>query len=796
MPTLCRLVLLGSLTLVPATLYADAGSSRQVVRVFTTDPARIEALDRDADLWAVHPEKGMVIVGAEDTQVARWRNDGLQVEVDPRHSATLIAPRAFAEGTGGIPGFPCYRTVEETLATAQTLATDHPTLATVIDIGDSWEKQNNPANGYDLLVLRLTNSAIPGPKPKLYVNTAIHAREYTTAEFGTRFAESLIAGYGVDADTTWILDHHEVHSLLVANPDGRKRAETGLSWRKNTNNDHCSNTTDRGTDLNRNFTFEWGCCGGSSSNPCSMTYRGPAPASEPEDAAVVAYLPSIFPDQRPDDTTTPAPDDATGILLDVHSFGGDVLWSWGFTTTPPPNDAALYSLGRKYAYFTGYRPQHGSLSTVDGSTKDFAYGTLGVPGLTIELGTTFFESCASFESTILPDNLKALHQIAKLTRTPYQTPAGPDAVDTAATPLVAMPGTTVTIGAIVDDTRYGNTNGTEPSQPIAAAALYVDTPPWHPAATPMALLADDGTFNETVEAVSNTLDTSSLALGRHLLWIVGEDSDGNLGAPGAAFLFVLDPAISPTINGTVRDAQTGLPISATVTTGLFATTSDAGTGQYALLVPSDTYTLTASAGGYTGSTVEGIVAQDMQTVTQDFFLAPLQTIFFDDVEGGNQGWTAQSPWAIAAGTAHSPTQAWRDSAGNYGNNANTSLTSTTLDLSDLAGTTLRFWHRYDLEQGFDFGTVEVSTGGPWTAIASFSGDNGSTFEEVELDVAMLDGAATAQVRFRLDSDSSVTADGWYLDDIQIEAAATQVSPPLFGDGFESGDTSAWTVTVP
>ena len=119
----------------------------------------------------------------------------------------------------------------EELAQLDRIVADHPDLATWTDVGDSWEKTDDPANGWDMMVLKLTRSAVPGPKPALFLSCAIHAREYTTAELCTRFAEELVAGYGSDADATWILDHHEVHLLLVTNPDGRKQAETGLSWR-------------------------------------------------------------------------------------------------------------------------------------------------------------------------------------------------------------------------------------------------------------------------------------------------------------------------------------------------------------------------------------------------------------------------------------------------------------------------------------------------------------------------------------------------------------------------------------
>ena len=89
-------------------------------------------------------------------------------------------------------------------------------------------------------VLVLTNQNVSGTKPKLFVTSAIHAREYTTAELTTRFAESLVNEYGVAADATWLLDHHEVHLMLQANPDGRKHAEAGQLWRKNVNENYCT----------------------------------------------------------------------------------------------------------------------------------------------------------------------------------------------------------------------------------------------------------------------------------------------------------------------------------------------------------------------------------------------------------------------------------------------------------------------------------------------------------------------------------------------------------------------------
>lgn len=485
-----------------------------VVRAYYEDEAMVWELAAWTEPWAVDRTEQFVTLGVTPAEYDRLVAEGWYVEIDTRTTMELSRPRQMLPGQGGgIPGYPCYRTVEETFASAEQLAADYPTLATWIDIGDSWEKTQNVLNGYDMMVLRLTNSAILGPKPALLVFGAIHAREYTTAELATRFGEYLLENYGVDADATWLLDYHEVHLVLQMNPDGRKRAETGVLWRKNTNNsDGCGNPNQVGVDLNRNFQFQWGCCGGSSADSCSEIYRGSSAASEPEVQAVQDYAFTIFPDQRPDDLTTPAPITSTGVFIDLHSYAREILWSWGFTSNPAPNAVGLRTLARKWGYFNGYDATQ-SLYPTDGSTKDFTYGEFGVPGYTIEMGTAFFQQCSYFENILYPDNLEVLIYAAKAAGAPYITPSGPDSVDVALSDENVPPGALVTVTAEINDTRYNNDTGTEPTQPIAAAEYYLDVPPWVEGAVAHPLAAVDGSFNSTVEDVSGVIDTTALPLG-------------------------------------------------------------------------------------------------------------------------------------------------------------------------------------------------------------------------------------------------------------------------------------------
>jgi len=201
----------------------------------------------------------------------------------------------------------------------------------------------------------------------------------------------------------------------------------------------------------------------------------------------------------------------------------------------------LQTLGRKFAFFNGYQPtQSIGLYATDGTSDGPSYGELGVAAYTFELGTSFFQSCTVYNNTIKPANLPALIYAAKVVRTPYLTPAGPDvtalALGGAASTTGVPSGTPVAIDATLSDTRFNNTNGTEPTQAIAEVQAFVDVPPWLPAAVPVALNPSDGSFNSAVEAATGSLNTSGLAAGKHTVYVRGRDADGNWGAVSAVFL--------------------------------------------------------------------------------------------------------------------------------------------------------------------------------------------------------------------------------------------------------------------
>jgi carboxypeptidase T len=543
------LVALATLSLSSAalsqTLPSPGGAARPstlVAKVSFTSREDLNGLAGRLDLTAaVDNEKRTVEALLSPEEFDALVASGRKVELLEEPTRTLNAPRTQDMGLKGISGYTCYRTVTETYTAMAQLPSSYPNLAEWKDIGDTWDKVTaGGAAGDDMRVLILTNRSRPGPKPRFFLMGGIHAREYTTAELATRFAEQLVSRYGTDADATWLLDYHELHVVVQANPDGRRIAETGASKRKNTNTTQGScNSTTWGVDLNRNSSFDWGG-GGASTSACNETYRGRAAVSEPETQALQSYIQSIFPDQRGTGATDAAPADATGLLISLHSYGGYVLYPWGATTTPPPNATQLRTLGRKFNYFNGYQACQvaSCLYEATGSTDAYSYGELGVASYTFEMGNAFFESCSSFENTILPKNLSALTYAFKAARRPYQVGAGPDATTLALSASTVSQGTNVTLTARADDTRYGTNGGTEASQAIRGARYSLDAPSWVAGTPTYTLSPVDGTFNATAESVQATVFTSGLAPGRHTLFVEAQDSQGNWGAPSAIFLTV------------------------------------------------------------------------------------------------------------------------------------------------------------------------------------------------------------------------------------------------------------------
>jgi alkylated DNA repair dioxygenase AlkB len=157
--------------------------------------------------------------------------------------------------------------------------------------------------------------------------------------------------------------------------------------------------------------------------------------------------------------------------------------------------------------------------------------------------------------------------------------------------------------------------------------------------------------------------------------------------------------------------------------------------------------------------------------------------FLDNAEAGPMIWTPTGTWAVSDEDAFSPTHAWSDSPGtNYLNSVNNSLTlAAPLNLSAAITPQLVFHHQYALLAG-DSGNVEVSANGgtDWSLLGQFT--NGvKEWSLQRYSLAAYAGQTQVLVRFRLTTNSSGNADGWWIDNIGVAEQPTTVDAPVISD---------------
>jgi carboxypeptidase T len=370
-----------------------------------------------------------------------------------------------------------------------------------------------------------------------------------------------------------MVDHHVVYILVTQNPDGHviDEIDTNAYRRKNMNNlDGCSSPDYWGVDLNRNHSFLWGCCGGSSGYACDETYRGNSEASEPETYAFQNYIMTVIPDVNgPNDNWTIAPASpitTTGIFISLHSYSDEILWPWFLPGYPSaPNQAQMEDIGRKFAALDPQYAPTGSIGyTVDGSSNYWSYGILGIPSFTFEVGPAY-GSCGDFfpaygcidgidgmARNFWAENLPVFIYSTKIARQPYSLAYGPDTQNVYVDPAPVNPGTLVALTANITDQRYGG----DPLQPITAAEYFIDAPGVD--GSGFSMTTSDGSWGGLSENVEAVLDTTGLANGQHYILAHGRNDDGVWGPYSAVFLNITaDYAMSLEPEMAARQADPG-----------------------------------------------------------------------------------------------------------------------------------------------------------------------------------------------------------------------------------------------
>jgi hypothetical protein len=280
-------------------------------------------------------------------------------------------PQPGQIGTQDFPsGYTGYHNFAEMTAELQQTVRDHPTLASLRSIGKSYQNR-------DIWALKVSdNVATDESEPEVIFTCNQHAREHLTVEQCLQIIKRYTDNYATPAIKN-LVDTREIWFIPMVNPDGVEYdIATGSfrGWRKNRQGN--------GTDLNRNWGYKWGCCGGSSGSSTSDTYRGTAAFSAPETAVIRDFVNSRVIGGVQQIKTN----------IDFHSFSELVLWPFGYTTadTAPGLDAnearAFQTLGRQMASLNGYTPEQASdLYITDGSIDDWMWGQHKIWSYTYEM---------------------------------------------------------------------------------------------------------------------------------------------------------------------------------------------------------------------------------------------------------------------------------------------------------------------------------------------------------------------------------------------------------------------------
>ncbi|WP_329789723.1 M14 family metallopeptidase [Lentzea sp. DG1S-22] len=280
-------------------------------------------------------------------------------------------PQPGQVGTQDFPsGYTGYHNYAEMTAELQQTVRDHPTLASLRSIGKSYQNR-------DIWALKVSdNVASDESEPEVLFVCGQHAREHLTVEQCLQIIKRYTDNYATPAVKN-LVDSREVWLVPMMNPDGAEYdIATGSfrGWRKNRQGN--------GTDLNRNWGYKWGCCGGSSGTSTSDTYRGTAPFSAPETARIRDFVNSRVVGGTQQIKT----------FIDFHSYSELVLWPYGYTRADTDTGLnadearAFQTLGRQMAATNGYTPEQASdLYITDGSSDDWMWGQHKIWAFTFEM---------------------------------------------------------------------------------------------------------------------------------------------------------------------------------------------------------------------------------------------------------------------------------------------------------------------------------------------------------------------------------------------------------------------------
>ncbi|MCE1187550.1 MAG: immune inhibitor A [Ignavibacteria bacterium] len=586
--------------------------------------------------------------------------------------------------------FAGYYSLDEINKNLDTMRLKYPNLvSTKFSIGNSIE--NRPIYGVKIC----SNNDVSDTRPEVLFMGMHHAREPEGMMTIMCYMYYLLENYQTNPLVKYILDNRQIYFIPIVNVDGYEYNRStnpsgGGMWRKNRRN----NSGSYGVDINRNYgpMIYWDAPNGGSSTVASDdTYRGTAPFSEPEVAAVRDFLKLH----------------RFKACLDYHTYSNLCIYPYGALNHETADSLIFREYAADIVAYNGYTPGT-DLQTVGYSTRggslDYLYdgdlpGTGKVFAMTLEVGSDA-DGFWPAQNRIFP-----LAQANILPNLYYSLVAGPY----------------VALKTYSSDRQYVN-----PGETVKFTFTMKNKG-----------LSAAQNLHMQLESLSPSLTVQTAS--------VNVDSISSRSVYTIASPFTVNVASNAPIqqkHRLVLKTYTGSSLMASDTIAMAL-----GTPVYVLRDSCNTistnWVVTASPS-----------TPAWETTTSTFTSAP--TCFTDS------------------------------KSGNYANSATVTLaTKNQLNLTNLANPHLSFKTKYDIEKSYDCGLVMVSTdnGSSWKAMAGMYTTPGVAQGVQTAGTPLYDGTRSdwvsedidlseftnkqIKIKFELRTDSYLTKDGWYIDDIGV-----------------------------
>lgn len=237
---------------------------------------------------------------------------------------------------------PGYYTYQQIIGIADSLTQAYPSICQKVILGYS-------IGGLQLAALKISdNATVDEPEPELMFEGGIHGDEVGGPENLIRFARDLCKGYDNNTQITNLINTRETWLWLMVNPDGRQSM---------------SRYNDNYVDINRDGGYMWNGEGNS-----------PGAWSQPETRVMRDFSSSH----------------QFVVFTDYHSGTEYISYPWSYREDAAPDKAHMHQLASVYASTSGYSnipyaQGFSGMYPINGSTKDYNYGSLGSVSWSMEI---------------------------------------------------------------------------------------------------------------------------------------------------------------------------------------------------------------------------------------------------------------------------------------------------------------------------------------------------------------------------------------------------------------------------